>query len=391
MPARSCEGSSIGWKQLEKRPKEVIMMFCFRARKKLIPYIEGTLDQSYSEALARHIARCPKCAEELALIQSASSAFRNAKTPAMEPAADLWSRIEREITTSQPVPVARPRTVWNLQFGGAAVAAMILLFAVVNIGRFGSKMLYPTDGNTEQVKVTKNSPAKSGHKGVLNNLNIRDSGHKEPDSPTAAVVEEKNNIVTSNSDTIQLGKPKNTRNFTIVPSAPMTADNDAEIPKIDKKVIESNVYKDEEEAPVDRNDIMADVPLGNPSGSSVEHSYGAHRSLSGPAGPAGPNIVSAGSSMNKLGSYDGPGRTGYGEFAEDDRRPETGSELFMEGMLCDSGISEDIELGALSKSLLEPGKMICYRFHIADHTLTSVDLLNSTDDMMRNSALFSYP
>lgn len=110
-------------------------MFCFRIRKRLIPYSEGSLGREAAEAIARHLARCARCSGELAAVRKASTALRCAKTPAMEPAADLWNRIERQIAA--PARVARPWPMRGMQYSGAFVAAAILLFAVINVTRLG--------------------------------------------------------------------------------------------------------------------------------------------------------------------------------------------------------------------------------------------------------------
>jgi len=110
-------------------------MFCFTARRHLIPYLEGTLGRKRTEAVARHVIRCERCGDELELIRAASTAFRSAKTPAQEPAANLWPRIEREIAMATPVSL-RWR-VRGVQLAGAAAAAALILFAMVNVNRPG--------------------------------------------------------------------------------------------------------------------------------------------------------------------------------------------------------------------------------------------------------------
>ena len=110
-------------------------MFCFTARRHLIPYLEGTLGRKRTEAVARHVIRCERCGDELELIRAASTAFRSAKTPAQEPAANLWPRIEREIAAAAPVSL-RWR-VRGVELAGAAAAAALILFAMVNVNRPG--------------------------------------------------------------------------------------------------------------------------------------------------------------------------------------------------------------------------------------------------------------
>ncbi|MEN6520704.1 MAG: hypothetical protein ABFD46_06070 [Armatimonadota bacterium] len=113
-------------------------MFCFRVKKHLIPYMEKTLGQKRMDAVARHLSKCARCSEELELIKRASGAFRSAKTPVQEPAADLWSRVEHEITAA-PVPSARKLPASGLKFAGIAAAAVIILIAVISVSKIGVK------------------------------------------------------------------------------------------------------------------------------------------------------------------------------------------------------------------------------------------------------------
>lgn len=109
-------------------------MFCMKARKLIIPYSEGALDERKSGAVARHIATCPKCAEELAFVEKAGAAMRESKTPALEPASNIWARIEREITSpaSAPVQVSRQWRVRGIHLAGAAAAAAVVLIVVIS-------------------------------------------------------------------------------------------------------------------------------------------------------------------------------------------------------------------------------------------------------------------
>lgn len=129
MRARNCAASSNGWKQ----PEEVKLMFCYRTRKHLIPYLEGTLDGRKSEAVAKHLARCKDCTQELAAIERATSIFRDIKPEAQDPSENLWARVEREIAGT--VPLERRWHVRGLQLGGVAAAAAILLLAIVDVPR----------------------------------------------------------------------------------------------------------------------------------------------------------------------------------------------------------------------------------------------------------------
>ncbi len=109
-------------------------MFCFRFRKSLIRYSEGTLSEKRASATERHLLRCRGCREDLALIQQISSAVRNARVAATEPSPDLWSRVESELTTPARAPIGSRS---GLRYAGAVGIAVLVVIAAVGIGRMG--------------------------------------------------------------------------------------------------------------------------------------------------------------------------------------------------------------------------------------------------------------
>lgn len=113
-------------------------MFCFRVRKQLIPYIEMTLDERKSEAIAEHLEKCSHCSDELAFLTKAGTAFREAKTPAKEPITDLWARIERQISTTAPSPAPRRLFPMPLKLAGASLAVAVVVIAGASLLNQGS-------------------------------------------------------------------------------------------------------------------------------------------------------------------------------------------------------------------------------------------------------------
>ena len=107
-------------------------MFCFLIKKRLIPYIEGALNPQADLAVDKHISRCPRCAAELDLIRGMCSTLRSDKTPVVEPAADLWQRIEQEIAAS-PQPNRQRTSFRGLRHAGAVAAVAVAAIAVVNL------------------------------------------------------------------------------------------------------------------------------------------------------------------------------------------------------------------------------------------------------------------
>lgn len=123
-------------------------MFCFRARRLIIPYLEGALDERVSSAFARHLESCPKCADEVALVRRAGNALRKARTPAQEPAADLWSRIEREIAPPVAQPARRPGMLGLKLAGATAACALLCVIALMS-----DRMPVSNDETTNQKPV----------------------------------------------------------------------------------------------------------------------------------------------------------------------------------------------------------------------------------------------
>lgn len=151
------------------------MMFCFIARKRLIPYIEGSLNPKAHKAMADHLAKCKSCADEMKLVSRACGAIRSAKTSVQEPATDLWSRIEREITP--PTPVVHRKYSRGLYYAGAMAAAATILLVAVNIDRHG-------EVKTIARSVTNSAPGQSATKPPVRIAILPEESHT-PELPVA--------------------------------------------------------------------------------------------------------------------------------------------------------------------------------------------------------------
>lgn len=106
-------------------------MLCFRYRKLLIPYNEGSLEQRDREALEAHISRCASCRAELEAVRSMSGVLRSVEIAEVEPVPDLWARVSARIEKEASVRTPRPR-LRVTQVTSACTAAA--LFAVVGLG-----------------------------------------------------------------------------------------------------------------------------------------------------------------------------------------------------------------------------------------------------------------
>ncbi|MCE5314783.1 MAG: hypothetical protein ABFD49_03400 [Armatimonadota bacterium] len=108
-------------------------MLCHRCRKLLISYSENSLDEHSSTRLERHLAHCDQCRCELEMVRSVSSALRQADNPAMEPAPDLWAKVNARIS-DEPTPAKRS-WIWSLMPAGvAAVLVAVIALAIIRPG-----------------------------------------------------------------------------------------------------------------------------------------------------------------------------------------------------------------------------------------------------------------
>lgn len=101
------------------------------------------MDEQQYRKLQDHLEKCPSCAAELEALRQASSLFAAARTPAPEPAADLWSRVEAQILSEQQ-PASQPAAApgrsrgWARQAGTAVAAASLAVagYMVLSTGMF---------------------------------------------------------------------------------------------------------------------------------------------------------------------------------------------------------------------------------------------------------------
>ncbi|HPP73961.1 MAG TPA: zf-HC2 domain-containing protein [Armatimonadota bacterium] len=365
-------------------------MLCFRIRKRLIPYIEGTLDERTSKAVENHVARCPRCAEELALVQKASDAIRSIKTPAQEPDQDLWSRIEREINTV-PTPTQMAWRARGLQFAGTAVAAVVVIAVVINMNWVGV--------GKQPTHVVTVKPPSAGS--ILVDPE-RFTNEELPDKtvekipPPVEIAKAPTEVFTrkhdysSKSEVIEHSKPVGASSKTVVVHSDKPADTlSAEVSKDDvafggpgkvgdaepSDMVMAAVQPTED---IDIDSIFKDSDIP-PSGAKI---FGSR---------------STGAIVNK---------------EVDDTKTEKSVDL---GKLTLSGPSLDEgkglaaggitsqSVGAIASTCLNSNiSILPERVRIAslisqrnlaqiDVPCTSVDLLNSVDERNRNTALFSYP
>lgn len=98
-------------------------MLCFRYKKLLVPYAEGTLDEQTHERMRMHIERCKRCAAELHTIESMSKALCQA-APQVEPAEDLWTKVSARIADENTAPARR---VWMPKTAAAGLIAVLIV------------------------------------------------------------------------------------------------------------------------------------------------------------------------------------------------------------------------------------------------------------------------
>ena len=97
-------------------------MTCKEVVERLPEYWSGELDEATKNELTAHLSGCLACQQEWALLKTAITALRNAKTP--EPPPELLVRIQAEVKARQQ---RKPVFVWRWQWAAAAVATFALL------------------------------------------------------------------------------------------------------------------------------------------------------------------------------------------------------------------------------------------------------------------------
>src|SRR5262245_15784209 len=83
---------------------------CWQTRRRIPPWIRGACPSSEAAAVARHVARCPACANEVAL-ELALGAVAGADGPGREPAHGqaTWTRLAQAIATEGRAQARRSR------------------------------------------------------------------------------------------------------------------------------------------------------------------------------------------------------------------------------------------------------------------------------------------
>lgn len=103
-----------------------MVMKCSDVKKLLMPFVEGALDESLAHKVGEHLKACSDCAREAEALAETVTALREADVPAMEPAANMRSRVMAGIA-SEPVR----RGWWTGRVQAWSAAAAVVLFAGV--------------------------------------------------------------------------------------------------------------------------------------------------------------------------------------------------------------------------------------------------------------------
>lgn len=153
-------------------------MFCRRYRRKLMPYIEGTLPRHEHEQVEMHLSRCAKCAAELKTLQSVALALEGAKLPPVEPAPDMRARVLAQI--AEPAPRQVRRLVWGTVPAAASalfvITAAVLLKAPTPVPKDTWEAPKETTQQVEQAPVNKSTEAnKPAEKSAPVNMTVRNT------------------------------------------------------------------------------------------------------------------------------------------------------------------------------------------------------------------------
>lgn len=103
-------------------------MFERHVSEKLSAYLHGQLAQDEARRVAEHLARCEKCAQELAEITAGAELAGSLRTTTAPDA--LWTSIERRLSEA-PSPTLGQRLAWAWpNWGRVSAAAAVLVLAV---------------------------------------------------------------------------------------------------------------------------------------------------------------------------------------------------------------------------------------------------------------------
>ena len=108
----------------------------------LVPYAENTLSASARARVCQHLDGCPSCRAEVETLARMTTVLRDATPPAPVLDAQLWSRLEREISAPAPWYRGPLAPVW----GAVAMAS------VVGLGFFALRPAPPTGAAMAQAK-----------------------------------------------------------------------------------------------------------------------------------------------------------------------------------------------------------------------------------------------
>ena len=311
------------------------------------------------ETVSRHVARCQGCASELALVRVAGNAFRDAKSPAKEPAGNLWERIEEKITaTTRPAPAWHVR---SLQVAGTAAAAAVILLAVVNVSKIGDML---------------------------------DRGKPVVSSPPPPIVLPEHGTRPSSGATTRVGT---------IPDHPGAPSESAGGHKMPAMIPDGNAGKLE---PPRRYSITADSPRGElamaVASDKKDERVPAASSVSEPVSSAVPGPVIEGAVLGTTGPRGSAGPAGpagrdtrIAEGKEDSSFNEESGAVFYNDRA--EIASKPFDTGYSFRSITEDSTGVDaagafeLKLEYSDTTETSVDLLNDADTEARYMALFRYP
>ncbi len=132
-------------------------MRCFQARRMLLRYQRGGLEEPRAERLGEHLARCLHCRARLAELDRLGCLLAEtpAALPVLEPNPMLWDRLEEKIGSQAPAPAKIPwwQNTGSLRIASlTACAATLVVMGVIGMGRFAGRHGAPL-GDVEQAKV----------------------------------------------------------------------------------------------------------------------------------------------------------------------------------------------------------------------------------------------
>lgn len=120
-------------------------MFCFRVRKRLYDYAEGSLSQNENLKIKGHLERCSSCRREYQKISVVLGSVSRKKAPEMDEG--FWNEFQAKLDEKLSASLKKPKPVAEFELGSRprlslkpAFALAVVLILLIGIASYISKI-----------------------------------------------------------------------------------------------------------------------------------------------------------------------------------------------------------------------------------------------------------